>query len=74
MKLIEFKERKNGKVAFSLITTIGVLFVGYAIVAFIGATLLRELIGIGTVFAIGFVAVLYFLLLPKEKDISEKVI
>ena len=74
MKLIEFKERKEGKIANGLTVTVGILFVGYAIVAFIGATLLRELIGMGIIFTIGFVAVLYFLLLPKEKDISERVI
>ncbi|MCG3220953.1 MAG: hypothetical protein H7641_06195 [Candidatus Heimdallarchaeota archaeon] len=74
MKLQEFKDTKEGKIANGLTVTVGILFVGYAVVAFIGATLLRELIGMGIIFTIGFVAVLYFLLLPKEKDISKRVI
>ena len=73
MKLKEIKERTSGEVVYALIILTGILFALYAIIAFFGSSFLRELIGTGITYIIGFAAVLYLLLL-KEKDISEKVI
>ena len=71
MKIKEFKEKKKGKIAYGLIVTIGIVFVGCAIVAFLFLGWYESLLRIGIIFSVGFVVVLYILLLPKDEEISE---
>ncbi|NHJ32735.1 MAG: hypothetical protein FK732_07725 [Asgard group archaeon] len=71
---MHFKERKFGKAAFALVIALLILFLVFAITAFLWSAWFESLIRIGIIFVVGFLASIVFLWISRREEILKGVL